>query len=53
MFSNYGLPIFDTTSDFITLNSVGQPVDHVRNVVNVTTSDGFQNDEASPPISTS
>ena len=49
MFINYGLPIFDAARSVITLNSVGQPVDHIRNMVTITTADGFPNDGESPP----
>ena len=49
VFVNNGIPIFDATRAVITLNSTGQPVDHIVNVVTITTSDGFPNYGASPP----
>ena len=49
VFANYVLPIFDVTGDFITLNSAGQTVYHIRNVVTITTSDRLSNYGASPP----
>ena len=39
----------DNTGDSITINPVGQPVDHVRNMLTITTDNGFQNDGASTP----
>ena len=53
LFVNNGLPIFDTTGDVITVNSICQPVEHIENSVNITTAYGFTNDGASPPIATS
>ena len=50
VFAKDGIPIFNATGDVITLNSAGQPVDHIRNVVTTTTSGGFPNDGESPPI---
>ena len=47
--TNYGLPIFYATGTVITLNSAGQPVDHIGNVITITTDYGFPNDGASPP----
>ena len=41
VFANYGLPIFDATGAIITLNSAGQPVDHIKNVVTITTAYGL------------
>ena len=49
LFPNDGLPIFDATGDVITLNSEGQPVCHIKNVVTITNVDGLSNDGASPP----
>ena len=49
--ANNGLPIFDTTRAAITLNSVGQPVDHMINVATITTANRFPNYGVSPPIS--
>ena len=50
VFVNDGLPIFDVTEVVITLNYVGQPVDHIKNVVTITTANGFPNYGESPPI---
>ena len=52
VFVKYGLPIFDATGDVITLNSAGQIVYHIGNVVPITTVNGFPNDGASPPRAT-
>ena len=49
MFANDGLPIFDVTVDVIRLNSAGQPVDHIKNVITITATNGFPNGGASPP----
>ena len=49
MFVNDGLSTFDATGVFITLNYASQPVDHIINVVTITTSDGLTKDRASPP----
>ena len=43
-FANYELSIFGATGVVITLNSAGQPVDHIGNVVTITTDYGFPND---------
>ena len=48
VFANDGIPIFDATRAVITLNYAGQPVDHIRNMVTITTAYGFTNDGASP-----
>ena len=50
-FVNNALPIFEATGAFIILNYKYQPVDHVKNVVTITTADIFSNDGASPPRS--
>ena len=52
VFANNGIPIFDSTGAVITLNYTGQPVDHIRNMVTITTAYGFTNDGASPPRAT-
>ena len=52
VFAKYGLPIFDTTGAVITLNSTGQTVYHIGNVVNITTGNGFTSYWASPPRET-
>ena len=49
MFANYGLPFFEATRYVIAINSTGQPVDHIRNVVTITTADVLPNDGTSPP----
>ena len=41
VFENNGRPIFDATRAVITLNYVGQPVHHIKNVVTITTAYGF------------
>ena len=41
-------PIFDTTGAVVTLNSVGQPVTHIGNVLTIKTADGLKNDGSSP-----
>ena len=46
VFANDGLPIFGATSDIITLNATILPVGHARNVVTITTYDGFPNERA-------
>ena len=51
-FEKNGLPIFDLTGAVIILNSVVQPVDHIRNVVTITTVDGLPYYGASPPRAT-
>ena len=43
VFANNGLPIFDPTGSFVKLNSAGQPVDHIRYVVTITTAKGLKN----------
>ena len=48
VFANDGIPIFDATGAVITLNYAGQPVDHIRNMVTITTAYVFTNDGASP-----
>ena len=52
VFTKDGIPIFDATGAVITLNSAGQPVDHIRNMVTITTVYGFKNNGASPPRAT-
>ena len=52
VFANNGQPIFDTTGAVIILNSAGQPVDHVKNMVTITNADGVSNGGASPPRAT-
>ena len=49
-FKNDGLPIVDSTGAVITLNSRGQPVDHIIKVVTITTDNGLPNYGVSPPI---
>ena len=49
VFSKNVLPIFDSTWTVITLNSAVQPVDHIKNVVTITTANGFPNIGASTP----
>ena len=49
VFASYGLPIFEATGAVITLNSVGQPVDHIVNLITIKTSNGFPNYEVTPP----
>ena len=49
---SYGIPIFDATGDVITINSMGQPVDHSVNVVTILTDNGLTNDGVSPPRTT-
>ena len=44
LFANDRLPIFDATGDAITLNSTGQLVDHIGNMVTIKTDDGSPND---------
>ena len=39
VFTNNGIPIFTVTGTVITLNSVGQPVDRIGNVVTIKTAD--------------
>ena len=53
VFANDGLTIFDATGAVITLNSTGQPVDHIRNVVNIKNAGGLKNYGASPQRATS
>ena len=52
VFAKDGIPIFDTTGAVITLNSTGQPFDHIRNVVTITTTYRFPTNGASPKTST-
>ena len=52
LFTNDGLPILEATGSVITLNSAGQTVDHIRNVLTITTANVFENYWKSPPIST-
>ena len=49
VFANYKLPRFYTTGAVIYLNSAGQPVYHIGNVVTITTDNGLKNDGKSPP----
>ena len=49
LFTNNELPIFDATGAVITLNSAGQPVDQIGNVITITTANGFKNHGESPP----
>ena len=49
VFANYGLTIFDTSRDTITLNSAGQPIYQIKNLLTITTANGFPNDGTSPP----
>ena len=49
VFKKYGLPIFDATGAVTTLNSTGQPVDPIGNVVTITTAYGLPNDGALKP----
>ena len=53
MFSNDRLQIFDATRAVIILNYTDQPVDHIGNVVTITTYDVFPNDGVSLPRSIS
>ena len=46
VFEKYGLPIFDAIGAVITLNSAGQQVDHIGNLVTITTADVLTNDGA-------
>ena len=50
VFAKKELLTFDKTGDAITLNYVGQPVDHAKNVVTTTTADWFQKYWAPPSI---
>ena len=52
VFTNNVIIIFELARAVITLNYVGQPVDHVGNVVTITTSDGLPNYGESPPRET-
>ena len=52
MVANDGLPIFYATGAVSTLNSAGQPFDHIRNVVTITTADGLPRDGGSPSWAT-
>ena len=52
VFTKYGLLIFDTTVAVITLNYAGQPVDHIGNVLTITTANRFPTDGESPPRAT-
>ena len=52
VFANYGLTIFDTSRDTITLNSAGQPIDQIKNLLTITTANGFPSDGAPPPRTT-
>ena len=49
VFENNGRPLFDDTMAVITLNYAGQTVDHIGNVVTITTENGFPNYGASQP----
>ena len=49
VFANYGLTIFDTSRDTITLNSAGQPIDQIKNLLTITTANGLPHDGESPP----
>ena len=49
MFINNGMPIFDTNGAVITLNSSGQPVDLIGNMVTITTSYGLPKNGTSLP----
>ena len=44
--------MFDATRAVIILNFVGQTVNHIGNMVTITTDDGLPNDSASPPRAT-
>ena len=46
--ANNRTPFFDTTGADITLNFAGKKVDHIINVVTITTSDGLANNGVSP-----
>ena len=52
LFTNDRLKCFDATGDIITLNYAGQPVDHIGNVLTITTADRFPTDGESPPRAT-
>ena len=52
VFANDGLPVFDATRAVITLNSAGQSVELMENVVTITTANGFPSDGAPPPRTT-
>ena len=52
VFTNYRITIFDATGAVITLYSAGKPVDHIRNVVIITTDDGLPHAGDSPPRAT-
>ena len=52
VFTNNVITIFELARAVITLNYVGHPVDHVGNMVTITTSDGLPNYGESPPRET-